>query len=171
VFAFVVLFSGTGCKEKPPVIIPQTKPKVLSNEIQGVWPPASTAKVTAYRFRTPNDVRNGTYSLLEGGKVDLGTLQECTEASAELTDEQTARLLHCTIGDHPRSGPSVCYEPHHLFLFRDGAGEITHAIEVCFTCQGVTTIPSLEVPDCHDLRGMERLCEETGVGLAEGTAD
>lgn len=164
---------GTSAEAAPSAQVTPAAPPELSPPLTGTWPAAGTEAVTGYRFSTPDAVES-SWSLLTGDKqVDLGTLKKTTVASAQLTPEQTKKLLGCIFGDWKRSGSAACYGPHHLFLFRDATGKITHAIEVCFDCSDVSTFPDLDEKQWnhHDLRGLARLCDQIGIGMVKGTAE
>lgn len=148
-------------------------PPEISAPLVGTWPPTGTETVTGYRLgATPGG--EGTWSLLTGdNQVDLATLKRVTVAPAQLTPEQNKKLLGCIFGDWERSGPAACYDPHHIFLFRDASGKVTHAIEICFGCDNVHSSPEFEEKywNHHDLRGLARLCDEIGIGMTHGTAE
>ena len=169
-FVFAVLLQG--CEKNEPISqVPSTPtPPQLSNELKGSWPITSSAKVTGYRFRA-DSVEEFTNLVHDQNRIDLGELAKRTEASAELQQTDVAELLEATFQKEEGLSAAACYDPHHLFVFQNEAGEITHAIEICFGCTNLSTLPSLEENQWqrHDFRRLYKLCE--ALGLAEGSSD
>jgi hypothetical protein len=159
----------TGCGEKQSKV--HDTPPRLSNRIDGTWPPAPSANVTGYRFKTNPAEEPFSCIVRDQRRIDLGELEKRAGASAKLSGEKTAELLDATFQKNGGLPPAACYEPHHIFLFRGSTGEITHAIEICFDCNDVYTLPPL--PDDqgqhHDFRRLYKLCDS--LGLTEKPAE
>jgi len=61
--------------------------------------------------------------------------------------------------------PAACYDPHHVFLFYSGEGTIVAAVEVCFSCTGICTMPGISEARWyrHDFAALARLTDELGL--------
>lgn len=159
-FAYLVvalLFSACGEKKPPAAAAPEIRHEIASN-----WPPAGYAKVVGHRFESDNP--EGSPFLRETA-VELTRLSEFSVASAELNQAQIQQLLEATFQAEPGLAAAACYDPHHLFLFEDAAGKVTHAIEICFECINLRALPALsqEQRQHHDFRQLYQLCEDLGL--------
>ncbi len=136
------------------------------------WPPQAPFKVVAYRFVNPLGPGDGNFTLIKDSGVDLEKLKSMTVASAELNAKQAARLVDFIIGKHPKVSSAACYDPHHIFVFYNARGEVENAVEICFGCTSVITLPDVGEKQWYhyDFRGLARLCEEAGIGMQRGTA-
>jgi len=138
---------------------------------QGLWPEKPYAKVIGYRFKVPSDeVREGDavpsgFSLLRESRVDSKQLAELTEKSVELTKLQVGQLLNATFRTTHRTEPAACYDPHHIFLFYADDGSVVGAIEVCFGCTGISTMPGAPKRqwDRHDFVALAHLTDALGL--------
>ncbi|HEY1121160.1 MAG TPA: hypothetical protein VGE67_06150, partial [Haloferula sp.] len=152
-----------GCKERPAESAQiQLKHEDSKEVVPPTWPPHGYQRVVAHRFQIPEE-NPESFSLIQGGKVDLELLKKLSVAAAELTPAQTSTLLTGTFSDR-RESMAACYDPHHLFLFLDGEGKVLNAIEICFSCTAISTLPELAEDQWkhHDFRMLARLCEEIG---------
>ena len=159
-----------------PVLTPAKEEPQLSNVVEGTWPPRNWKRVVAYRFRIPGEERlepvKSGFTLLRDSQVNLDQLRTLSMKSVELTPKQTSKLLASTFSDQ-RDEPAACYDPHHLFLFYDESDNITNAIEICFGCTGIRTLPTLKEEQRyrHDFRALARLCDEIGIDLENRSAE
>lgn len=155
--AFALVLSACSEKEPPPAAGPE-----IRHEISGTWPPAGYVKVVGHRFKSENPEG---FSFLAESAVDLTRLDELSAASAELTPSQIQELLEATFPPEPGLPAAACYDPHHIFLFEDAAGKVTHAIEICFSCTNLHALPDLGEHQWqhHDFRRLYRLCEDLGL--------
>lgn len=121
--------------------------------------------VTGYRFKTDPAEEPFSCIVHNQSRIDLGELAKRTEASAVLPAESIVELLDATFQKEEGLAAAACYEPHHLFLFRDNLGEITHAIEICFGCTNISALPPLPEGQWqrHDFRRLYKLCESEGL--------
>ena len=159
-FAYLALASLLfACSEKKPspVHLPE-----IRHEISGTWPPTGFTKVVGHRFKSDNPEG---FSFLRDSAVELTHLAEFSAASAELTQAQIQELLEATFQAEPGLAAAACYDPHHLFLFEDAAGKVTHAIEICFECTNISALPALgdQQWQHHDFRRLYQLCEDLGL--------
>lgn len=164
-FAYLALaFLLSACGEKQAA--GSTAPEIR-HEFSGTWPPSGFSKVVGHRFRSDNPEG---FSFLRGSAVDLTRLTEFSAASAELNQRQIQQLLEATFQSEPGLPAAACYDPHHLFLFKDAAGKVTHAIEICFGCTNISALPALSDQQWqhHDFRRLYQLC--TDLGLTEQPA-
>ena len=97
--------------------------------------------------------------------VDLSTLEKLKVSSTELNPAQTKRLEDFVFSDVDPLPHVACYSPHQLFVFYDSEGTAKRAIEVCFLCNGLKTIPPLPEAQWrkHDLMALAQLCNELGI--------
>lgn len=162
-----VLVSSCGERQST---VPAPPPQ-LSNEIRGAWPPAASANVTGYRFKTDPAEEPFSCIVRDQSRIDLGELSKRAEASAKLPREKAVELLDATFQKEEGLPAAACYEPHHIFLFRSDTGEITHVIEICFGCTNISTLPPLPEGQWqrHDFRRLYKLCES--LGLTDQPAD
>jgi hypothetical protein len=149
----------SACSEKRPSAAAATQ---IRHEISGTWPPAGYVKVVGHRFKSDNPEG---FSFLAESAVDLTRLRELSAASAELTHAQIQQLFDATFQSEPGLPAAACYDPHHIFLFQDAAGQVTHAIEICFSCTNLHALPDLGEHQWqhHDFRRLYRLCEDLGL--------
>jgi len=132
------------------------------------WVPPSFQKVVGFRFRLPSDGSEGPvpsgFSLLKNGAIDIAQLEKLKQKSAELTVAQTSKLLTAVNGKEAIH-PAACYDPHHVFLFYSGEGTIVAAVEVCFSCTGICTMPGISEARWyrHDFAALARLTDELGL--------
>jgi len=155
--ALALVLSGCGEKKPPAAAAPE-----IRHEISGTWPATGFTKVVGHRFKSDNPEG---FSFLRDSAVELTRLAEFSAASAELNPEQIQELLDATFQPKPGLAAAACYDPHHLFLFEDAAGKVTHAIEICFECTNISALPALgdQQWQHHDFRRLYRLCENLGL--------
>ena len=147
------------CSEKKP---PAAATPEIRHEISGTWPASGFTKVVGHRFKSDNPEG---FSFLTDSAVELTRLAEFSAASAELTQAQIQELLSATFQAEPGLAAAACYDPHHLFLFEDAAGKVTHAIEICFECTNISALPALGEHEWqhHDFRRLYQLCGDLGL--------
>lgn len=142
---------------------------------KATWPAKDYSKVVGYRFKIPSDDAKGPvpsgFSLLTKAGLDAKQLANLTIKSAELSPAQVARLEKATFSTTHRTEPASCYDPHHIFVFYAKDGTVTNAIEVCFSCTGVATIPATTEEQwyCHDFVALTYLADELGLWLENRT--
>lgn len=140
--------------------IPEILPPPEMPSADGAWPPENEGgTVNGYRFQGDNTFS----SLLADGMVDTPALAKIQVATAKLDETHTKKLLAGLISK--KAYPvSTCYDPHHIFIFRDSNGTMTHAAEVCFSCLAVKMLPAggLEMRQ-QDFRVLAFLCQELGL--------
>jgi len=140
----------------------------LPKSEEAPWTPPPYQKVVGFRFRLPSDGANGPvpsgFTLLKNGAVDTVQLEQLKQKSTELSAGQASKLLAAVNGDDIVY-PAACYAPHHLFLYYSAEGKIVAAVEVCFTCTGVHTIPELKKARWyrHDFASLAKLADELGL--------
>lgn len=140
------------------------------------WPAKDYAKVVGYRFKISSDDAKGPapsgFSLLTKAGLDAKQLANLTIKSAELSPAQVVRLEKVTFSTTHRTEPAACYDPHHIFVFYAKDGTVTNAIEVCFSCTGVGTIPAAKEQQWyrHDFVALAYLADELGLWLENRTA-
>lgn len=134
----------------------------IRHEISTTWPATGFTKVVGHRFKSDNPEG---FSFLTDSAVELTRLAELSAASAELNPAQIQELLDATFQPKPGLSAAACYDPHHIFLFQDAAGQVTHAIEICFSCTNLHALPDLGEHQWqhHDFRRLFRLCEDLGL--------
>lgn len=138
-----------------------------------------SARVVGYRFALPGDDNQGAvmesgFSLItRDGALDIAALEDLEVKQAILTPDQVTRLVDAVYGVHEETGAAACYDPHHIFLFYDSSDTLFHVIEVCFGCTNLHAQPKIAESQRwrHDFRELARICEETGIGMASGTAE
>jgi hypothetical protein len=155
--ALALVLSACGEKKPPAAAAPE-----IRDEISGTWPPAGFTKVVGHRFKADNPEG---LSFLTDSAVELTRLAEFSAASAELNQVQIQELLDATFQSQPGLPAAACYDPHHLFLFKDAADKVTHAIEICFECTNSSALPAFTDQQWqhHDFRRLYRLCEDLGL--------
>jgi hypothetical protein len=132
------------------------------------WTPPPFQKVVGYRFRLPADGATGPvpsgFTLLKDGVVDTAQLERLKQKSAELSAAQASKLLAAVNGDEVVY-PAACYDPHYLFLYKTGEGKVVAAVEICFTCTGIRTIPEVKKSRWHryDFASLAKLADELGL--------
>jgi len=97
----------------------------------------------------PEDGEDGTeyvpYGVIEfGSKLDIAALAGLSRERARLSDAQRETLLKAVFDPHEEALIRECYNPHHIFVFYDRAGQPVGAIEVCLSCRGVDCLPRIE---------------------------
>ncbi|MEZ0274522.1 MAG: hypothetical protein ACAH88_06425 [Roseimicrobium sp.] len=141
---------------------------------------SAVVKVEAIRFKAPGetgkpDEQTGLdFSFMRRDeKPDLSKLRELTVKKAELTPAQIDKLIQCLYGKNEKMFSAACYFPHHLFLFYDASDNVINAVELCFSCTGVSASPHIPEKQWyhHDFRGLAKLCDECGIGLGSKTAE
>lgn len=154
------------CREQPLQTRKSPPEKSGISTVPGTWPPRGYKRVVAHRFQ---DTAIESFSMIEGGRVDASRLESLSLAEAELDEDQIERLLDGTFNKEHQLQPAACYDPHHIFLFFDAEDRVVNAIEICFGCTNISTIPELTEGQWyrHDFRSLARLCEEIGIGLHE----
>lgn len=141
------------------------------------WQYKEVAKVVGYRFRLPSDgstepVESG-FTLLRGAALDTQALSELSVKSVELTEPQVKRLLNASFSADKIASPAACYDPHHIFVFYSVDGKPLNAIEVCFSCTGMSTLPGADRAYWNrcDFSALARLAEELGLWMENRTVD
>ena len=133
------------------------------------------AKVVAYRFASPGEggVQEPTTLFTPEGQLDKEALTNLKRSEAVLTPGQVGRLVEAVYGDHGKTPPAACYDPHHIFLFYDADGELINAVEVCFSCTNLVAQPEIEESQWfrHDYRELARIGDESGIGMSSGKAE
>ena len=134
------------------------------------WNIDNITKVVGYRFRISGEDAKGnhptgSFTLCRDSKVDLATLEKLKDASVELDSAQTRLLLDLVFSDAEPLPHIACYSPHQIFVFYDSEGAAKRAVEICFLCNGVVTVPSLPEAQWrkHDLMALAKLCSELGI--------
>ncbi len=147
-----------------------TTPDSENPRIPEEWKAEGIARVIGYRFRIPGEDEKGGhptghFTLCRDSTVDLRSLEKIQVNSAELNSEQIRRLVDLVFSDADPLPHVACYSPHQLFVFYDSEGLAKRAVEICFLCNGVRTVPPL--PEAqqrrHDLRALAQLCDELGI--------
>lgn len=155
----VVLAAAVACCERPAP--PGTS---MREESTPAWfrDRSPVHSITAHAFRNPS---TQPVSLLRDGAVDLSRLDAST--TAEVSPDLPARnaLLAAMLDSHPPVARSDCYIPHHLFVLRDHAGSIMGAMEVCFSCRAVKTLPPTPRELTPDWRLLAEWCTAQQLGL------
>jgi hypothetical protein len=99
--------------------------------------------------------------------VDIEQLETLAVKSAELNKDQVAVLLKATFSRTHRAGTAACYDPHHIFIFYSKDERVVGAIEVCFSCTGISTFP--DTPKSywyrHNFVALAHLADELGLWL------
>lgn len=146
----------------------------LPAEAKSAWIPARYSKVIGYRFRIPGEdskeaVPSG-FSLLKKGSVDTALLERLAVKSVELRPEQI-RKLTTAVNAKEATSPAACYDPHHIFVFYSDTGAIVAAVEICFSCTGVSAIPGIAEPRWyrHDFLALAKLTDELGLWFERRT--
>ncbi len=132
------------------------------------------------RPRTEEEVKlglpGGTSSTLLQKKsvLDVAALASRVKAQAVLNADQTSRLTEAVLRGDRRHPMTLCYEPHHAFVFYSESGRPLCCIEVCFTCNEVRTSPQIRttqsdgrVPFAEgaDLIAIAKILDELGLPL------
>ena len=134
------------------------------------WTPPAYTKAVGYRFKLPGEDSNGhieeTFSLIRKGVVDTARLEQLKVKETELSPEQIKRLT-TTLNAKKEVRPSACYSPHHIFIFYSAEGKSVAAVEVCFLCSQVSTLPfkTEQMGYYHDFIGLARLTDQLGLWL------
>ena len=134
--------------------------RVLHSLNEAGWPETYTRAV-AYRFDQPTGEPS---SLLRDGKLDVIQLAKLKVLEVELTHETVGYLLDATFHSKTRFGLTACYNPHHIFVFYSNETPVA-AIEICFSCDNVSTWPDKNTDFHYDLAALAKLSVSLGLGL------
>jgi len=77
-------------------------------------------------------------ALIQEGKFHKGLKQEWTR---RLSKKDAEKVISSITGKHEESGGTLCYEPHHGFVFYDKNRKILGCLEVCLSCQKHRSYP------------------------------
>lgn len=132
------------------------------------WKLENFSTIVGYRFRIPGTGEEGSsdvFTLCRNNQINTKLLGKYQEAKSHLTPKQSNRLLSAIFSEGEALPHVACYIPHHIFIFYDDAGEAKRAIEVCFECNGVHTVPALSEGQWrkHDLVELAHLSSELGI--------
>jgi hypothetical protein len=126
------------------------------------WPGVPFASVRAFVW--PADQH-----LASVVQPDLTPLPGAIDPKGALLSElQTGKLIAAATRRRPagRLGLSSCFEPHHAFIFYDGAGRPVAFFEVCLHYHGYRLAP--ELPDLEPHYGdLASLCVELELPLSK----
>ena len=118
--------------------------------------------ITAYSFHNPSTRPN---SILRGGSIDFSRLARLTTAERSPDRSHRDEILSAILDPHSPVTRSDCYIPHHLFLLRARNRAIIGAIEVCFSCRTVVTVPPLPREPTPEWTALAEQCVSLGLGL------
>jgi len=127
------------------------------------WPPMGYAKVVVYHFQTE---KNHVQIWNKDG-LDEEALKKCTVKSAELSKSQIDDFLKAGLSDADEPPTYRCYDPHHVFVFRDKDDHFMGALEICFHCFGSRYSPARPEGKRPDYPALAKLCEKL-VGMEDG---
>ncbi len=130
------------------------------------WPTASYTRVIGYMFDLGSKESD---SLLNNGQLREERLQKSKKKEVELNASQVKRLLSASFASKVRLTPAACYNPRHIFVFYDSDSKPVAAIEICFGCDGLDSMPVKETNFHHDFEALARLSVELGLGLGSPT--
>ena len=99
------------------------------------WPNAKFTEVRAYCYDYTADKES---SFFINGRMHAGVMDA---KGVKLTSSQTKRLLAAVTVSQARQGRSVCYKPHHAFVFYDAKGNVVAVFEMCFGCNKFVATP------------------------------
>jgi hypothetical protein len=120
-------------------------------------------RVVGYLFEAPQP----DMSVLSKARVvDERKLSKTTLRQVKLSPKQVQILVAAAFNGSPavsRWGAG-CYDPHHIFVLYNESGVPIDAIEVCFICMNIATMPHRSFP-ITDWEKLGRLCYELGLGL------
>lgn len=109
------------------------------------WPPADFKTVRAFVYDCEAERSVGFWHA--DGTMHKGVLNA---PGTVLTKDQTRRLLAAIRTATPKKGRTICYVPHHAFVFCNAASQPVATLEVCFTCNKYIATPA-GLPDHFDL--------------------
>lgn len=97
------------------------------------------------------------------GKLHEGVAKAWTK---RLTAGQTERLVSFITGDRGSSGiGTMCYLPHHGFIFYDKDSKIVGHLAICFMCAKYYPSPAEGLSSVWDLPGIRKLATELGLPM------
>ncbi|MFT3992285.1 MAG: hypothetical protein QM680_12835 [Luteolibacter sp.] len=127
-----------------------------------------------------SDVKYMPQNLLVSGReiIDIAAPSTRIVKSSILSHESAKSVASSVLSGSKSYLIKDCYNPHHLFVFYDPAGKPTAAIEVCFSCCRVKTMPEIRTMDqsntleTADLARLAQIVSEAGLDLdTEHTLD
>ncbi|QQL46299.1 hypothetical protein [Sulfuriroseicoccus oceanibius] len=132
------------------------------------WNAENFSAIIGYRFRIPDVGEEGSsdvFTLCRDGEINTRLLEKYQEEKSDLSPGQSNSLLSAIFSGGEALPHVACYVPHHIFIFYGADGEAKRAIEVCFECNGVQTIPTLAESQWrkHDLKKLALLCFDLGI--------
>ena len=148
-------------------------PIELHERVPDGWAHENFSKVVGYRFGGSGGSGDGYFTLCRDQKINLEELKQMASVEAELKPDQTTRLLNAVLGDADGISHVACYNPHHIFVFYAADGTARRAVEVCFECNGVQTVPRLPEDQFqkYDLVSLAKLCDQLGLWHEKKPAD
>jgi len=128
------------------------------------WPGMPYSRVIGYSFDNPHS-KDDVFTLLRDDKLNEAQLKEFKTKEAPLNAAQVERLLNAAFSSKIRILGAACYEPHHVFVFYDRDAKPVAAIEICFHCDKLVSLPEKDTDWHHDFAALARLSWELGLGL------
>lgn len=89
--------------------------------------------------------------------------------SRALTKDQVARLMAAITGKHTPWKASMCFEPHHGFVFYDKNDVIIGSLSICFGCKNYQAFPAGRLSQRWNLVSLEKLLNELGTPWMDNT--
>lgn len=98
------------------------------------WPNVKFTEVRAYCYDYTAEKAS---SFFIDGRMHKGVMDP---KGVKLTPAQVKRLLAALTVSQAQQPRSVCYKPHHAFVFYDG-GRVAAVFEMCFGCNKFVATP------------------------------
>lgn len=136
--------------------------------------PRLAADPFAAKGEKEEGIREGSILSQGEGIVDVAALVSRVTAQARVSKAQISRLTTAVLKTDALFPIFDCYNPHHAFVFYSPHGEPLCCIEICFSCTGFKTSPTLRVATVDeeirgvvgaDLREIARLFDELKLPL------
>ena len=125
------------------------------------WPAVSYSEVRGYVYNAGGE--NGI-PIIQDGVLHPSVIDR---EGVKLSAAQVERLLDAVACPH--SNPRIraaCYDPRHAFVFYDDSHQPVAHVEICFSCIGFSTLPTLS----HSVGFVElgQLCKDLSLPVFFG---
>lgn len=127
------------------------------------WPGVKFSEVRAYCY---DYTAEESPSFLVNGRMHKGVMDP---KGVRLNPAQVQRLMRAITVSHERAARSLCYRPHHAFVFYDASGKVVAVFEMCFGCNQFKETPD-GLPEYIDREALYQLTGELGLPLGPDNA-
>jgi hypothetical protein len=119
------------------------------------WPGVEYAYVRGYLFR--GDFPGETDILVDG------QINRTVEKIVPVSPKQVTRLTSAFRKEEENEAISMCYEPHHAFIFFDTVGQPVARMNVCFECSFVECNPDPPTGKTWNIAALLPICRSIGL--------